>query len=158
MTTQPQIKSIRGKSLKITTTEQEMIEFSKLCTEYTAYMLDIQTHEEMPSLETLNSAALPYKTFIANKLSVALNRVIEPNSIRCSTLGVVMIGGYFKVECSVWETEGKGKKAVTTIQSFKLTFMDSTGLPLATKLSQVLRGKYPDMTVEEFTEKTSHLF
>lgn len=158
MTTQSQIKRIRGKSLKIITTEQEMIEFSKCCTEYTAYMLDIQTHQEMPSLETLNSAALPYKTFIAKKLSVALKRVVNPDNVRCSTLGVVMIGGYFNVECSVWETEGKGKKAVTTIQSFKLTFMDSTGLPLATKLSQVLRAKYPDMTAAEFTEKTMHLF
>lgn len=154
MKAQPQVKRLRGKTLKIVTTEQEMIEFADLCARYTAYMLDIHTLQEMPSIETISSAAMPYKIFIAKKLSNALGRVVLPDNIRAATLKTVMIGGYFKVECLLREAT----KSQVTVQTFKLSLVDKTKLPLIMKLRQVYMAKYPDMSSEEFIDKTEHLF
>ena len=158
MATKPNIIAKRAKSLKIKVSEQEMVKFAKTCAEYTAYMLDIHTHQEMPSLDTLNLAALPYKLFIAQKLSNALAESILPNMIRHATFKTVMIGGYFSLSCSVRQTTGKGKNEVITLRGFNISFVDETGLPLVRKLSQVLLAKDPSLSPEQLMTMTEHLF
>ncbi len=148
-------KNIKGKSLKIISTEEEMISFANDCAKFTAYMLSIQNHQELPSLDTIKRAAAPYKLFLCKKLSNKLSKVIEPKNISMSSLNTVMCGGYFKVSCSL--SLFNEKNEVVSRQLFNISFVDETGLPLAMKITQVYRNKYPDISIEEIVKEITFL-
>lgn len=145
MPNNPKVVRLRGRSLKINVTEDDLKTFVGLCTETTAYMLSVTRKIEMPDLETIKQSLMPAKIWLAKKFSQRLNEIIEPAHIANLSLELITFGGYAKVEFVVRKTVN----GVVHVQTFKVSLCDETQTPLIMKFSQT----HPNMGPLELADK-----
>lgn len=145
----PKLVRLRGRSLKINVTEDDLKTFVQLCTQTTTYMLSVTRIDEMPDLNTIKRSLIPAKIWLAKKFGQQLNEIIEPDHITNLSLNLITFGGYAKAEFIHREMVG----GIPHIQTFKISLCDYTQTPLIMKFTQA----NPNVSVEELVEKMSSL-
>ncbi len=140
----PEFVRLRGRSVKIHVSEDDLREYSKLVTDTTAYMLSVTRLNEMPTMDTIKRSLIPAKIWIAKKLSQKLNEIIEPEFITQLSLDLIPYGGYAKTEFTVI----KIVDGIRQLQSFNVALIDSTETPLITKYAQSYGINDPEKLID----------
>lgn len=144
----PNFVRVRGRSVTLHVSEDELKEYSKLVTDITAYMLSVTRFNEMPSIKTIRNSILPAKIWIAKRLSQKLNEVIAPDTVTGLGLVLYTFAGYAKTEFDLV----KVIDGVIHRQTFKVTLIDKSETSLIMKYGQVHNAQDAEKLANDFMD------
>ena len=128
--TEKKYTRVRAKALKIGVSEEQALEIVLPFVNVTAYTLSITSTAEMPDPSSFVAAVRTAKTKLAILIANAIGEPVNPDHLCHINVGVIAIGGYFKI--SVLDVDHKA----LINKGYSITLECVTGLPLVEKFRQ----------------------